>query len=187
MSIEYTAKFKIEFLPKPRLTRSQQSHTLLLSEMEYFELDQDSLLTPAMQAIVGQVVSQEESDVERGAIRRFAEAIEDQNPLYLDTSIAQANGYQDVITPPTFFRSLRTATPAIPDEDSAPRLLDGGSSWEYFAHAYPGDRVSMKTIVESLNERTGRLGKMLFIVYTTEYHNQREEILAIQRNTIIRY
>ena len=45
----------------------------------------------------------------------------------------------------------------------------------------------MNTTVESINERTGRLGKMLFIVYTTEYHNQRKEILAIQRNTIIRY
>ena len=150
-------------------------------------MTQDSLITPAMQQAIGHVVSTEVADVERGAIRRFAEAIEDPNPLYTDASAAHASGYRDVIAPSTFFRSLRTATPAMPDEDAVPRLLDGGSAWEYFEPVCAGDRITLVTTMESLTERAGRLGKMLFIVYTTEYTNQDGKPVAVQRNTIIRY
>jgi acyl dehydratase len=148
---------------------------------------QDSLITPAMQQALGSVVATEVADVERGAIRRFAEAIEDPNPLYVDESAAHASGYRDVIAPPTFFRSLRTATPSMPDEAKVPRLLDGGSAWEYFEPVCAGDHITLVTTVESLTERAGRLGKMLFIVYTTEYSNQDGRPVAVQRNTIIRY
>jgi acyl dehydratase len=120
---------------------------------------QDSLITPAMQQALGSVVATEVADVERGAIRRFAEAIEDPNPLYVDESAAA----------------------------KVPRLLDGGSAWEYFEPVCAGDHITLVTTVESLTERAGRLGKMLFIVYTTEYSNQDGRPVAVQRNTIIRY
>ena len=150
-------------------------------------MTQDPLITPAMQQAIGQVVSTEVADVERGAIRRFAEAIEDPNPLYVDESAARASGHRTVIAPPTFFRSLRTATPAMPDEGTVPRLLDGGSAWEYSEPVYAGDRITLTTSLESLTERTGRLGKMLFAVYATEYTNQDGKRVAVQHNTIIRY
>jgi acyl dehydratase len=150
-------------------------------------MTQDSLITLAMQQAVGQIVSTEVAGVERGAIRRFAEAIEDLNPLYMDESAARSSGYRDVIAPPTFFRSLQTATPTMPDGDIVPRLLDGGSAWEYFEPVCAGDRITLATTMESLTERRGRLGKMLFIVYATEYTNQDGNPVAVQRNTIIRY
>ena len=75
----------------------------------------------------------------------------------------------------------------MPDEDTVPRLLDGGSAWEYFQPVCAGDRITLSTTMESLNERTGRLGAMLFVVYATEYTNQDGQQVAIQRNTIIRH
>ena len=41
-------------------------------------------------------------EVERGAIRRFAEAIGDDNPLWRDAEFARSQGYPDVIAPPSF-------------------------------------------------------------------------------------
>lgn len=45
-------------------------------------------------------------EVSREMIRRFAEAIGDANPAYLDPEAARALGHPDVIAPPTFLTVL---------------------------------------------------------------------------------
>ena len=47
-------------------------------------------------------------EVTRGDIRRFAEAIGDTNPAYVDVDAAKALGYTDVIAPPTFLIAAST-------------------------------------------------------------------------------
>ena len=44
--------------------------------------------------------------VERGAVRRFAEAIADPSPLYLDDEAAARSRYGRIIAPPTFPRTF---------------------------------------------------------------------------------
>jgi acyl dehydratase len=44
--------------------------------------------------------------VERGAVRKFAEAIGDPNPLYMDEEAAEASRYGGIIAPPTFPRTF---------------------------------------------------------------------------------
>ena len=44
--------------------------------------------------------------VERGAVRKFAEAIGDPNPLYVDEAFAKGSRYGGLIAPPTFPRTL---------------------------------------------------------------------------------
>ena len=55
-------------------------------------------------------------EVERGAIRRFADAVGDPNPLYRDPDAARDAGYADVIAPPTYpARAHRgPRAPAVP-------------------------------------------------------------------------
>jgi acyl dehydratase len=74
----------------------------------------------------------------------------------------------------------------MPDADSVPRILDGGSEWTYAVPVRPGDIVSFATVLESLKEREGRMGPMLIADYRTDYINQRGELAATQRNTVIR-
>src|SRR5271166_3798802 len=52
-------------------------------------------------------------EVERGAIRRFAEAIGDPNPLFHDEVAARRSRFGGIIAPPTFCRSLGAAIPEI--------------------------------------------------------------------------
>lgn len=133
-----------------------------------------TLLTPAMQAAVGSGGELQSVEIERGAIVRFAAAIGDPNPAYPD------------VAPPTFLRAVGLAIPAMPDSDSVPRILDGGSEWTYAVPVRPGDIVSFATVLESLKEREGRMGAMLIANYRTDYINQRDELAATQRNTVIR-
>jgi hypothetical protein len=134
----------------------------------------ESIITPAMQETIGASGTAETAMVERGAIKRFAEAIGDVNPAYPD------------IAPPTFLRSFGRAVPSLPDGERVPRVLDGGSEWTYGVALRPGDSVTFATKLDSLKEREGRMGNMLIVEYVTEYMNQRRELVAVQRNTVIR-
>ena len=127
-------------------------------------------------------------EVERGAIRRFAEAIGDSNPLFNNEREARATRLGGMITPPTFGRSLSAAIPEVKlDMGESFRGLDGGSDWEYFEPIRPGDRITVQTKIADLRESDGRLGPMVFIVTETSYTNQFGQVCAIQRSTAIRY
>jgi acyl dehydratase len=126
-------------------------------------------------------------EVERGAIRRFAEAIGDPNPLYNDEAAARKTRFGGMIAPPTFCRSLGAAIPEIKINMPAFRGLDGGSEWEYFTPIRPGDRISVVSKIADIRESAGRLGPMVFVTVETSYTNHHNELCALQRSTVIRY
>ena len=127
-------------------------------------------------------------EVERGAIRRFAEAIGDTNPLFNSESEARHTHFGGMIAPPTFGRSLSAAIPEVKlDMGESFRGLDGGSDWEYLEPIRPGDRITVQTKIADLRESAGRLGPMVFITTETSYTNQFGQVCALQRSTAIRY
>ena len=140
----------------------------------------------AMRNAVGTATAPLTAGAERGAIIRFAQAIGDDNPRFTGDVSAAAGPHGDIVAPPTFLRALGQAIPALPDGGRAPRVLDGGSEWTYGAPVRAGDAITFTTRLDSLTERSGRLGPMLLCVYVTDYANQRGELVAAQRNTLIR-
>lgn len=150
-------------------------------------MTQESVITQEMRDVIGVESEAITYDVERGAIRKFAEAIGDDNPLYVDEEAARKSRYGGVIAPPTFMRSMSAGRSRATVESPYPAALDGGSEWEYFEPVRPGDRISVTVKVSEMFEREGRLGKMLFIIRETSYVNQFGKTVAIQRGTGISY
>jgi hypothetical protein len=71
-------------------------------------------------------------EVEKGAIRRFAEALGDANPLALDEAAAQAAGYPSLVAPPTFAVTLGWTERFRHSLDLGTRaVLHGDQSFEY--------------------------------------------------------
>ena len=140
-----------------------------------------------MNVAVGMPSGPRTFQVHREEILRFAQAIGDPNPLFNGAGPDHPGPAGEPIAPPTFLRSLLPAISPLPDGDSLARVLDGGSAWEYFQPVRPGDRITAVARLESLTEREGRLGRMLFAVYVIEYTNQSGAQVATQRNTLIRY
>jgi len=126
-------------------------------------------------------------DIERGAIRRFAEAIGDPHPLFNSEAEARNTRFGGMIAPPTFYRSLMAAIPDVKIDMPSFRGLDGGSDWEYFEPARPGDRITVQTKIAGLRESEGRLGTMVIITTETSYTNQFGRVCALQRSRAIRY
>ena len=126
-------------------------------------------------------------DVEKGAVRKFAEAVGDPNPLWNKESRADRSRYGAMIAPPTFLRSVRPQAPQLPFEIPVKRRLDAGSEWEYFGPVRVGDRITAVGRIVDMWDKPGRLGSMLFTLTEITYTNQSEEVVATQRTTLILY
>ena len=127
------------------------------------------------------------TDVEKGAIIKFAEAIGDENPVFNDEAAARESRYGGLIAPPTFLRSVTSSRVVLPFDFPFERRLDGGSEWEYFVPSRPGDRSSAVARSEDINEREGRLGVMKITSTKTTYRNQFDQVVATQTGTSIAY
>ena len=146
------------------------------------------LLTEKMrQQAIGREGEPVTTDVEKGAIIKFARAIQDDNPLFNDEVAARSSRFGGLIAPPTFLRSVGTLRPELPFELPLTRLLDGGSDWEYFHPVRPGDRITSVAKITDVSERTGRLGAMVFMTVVITYRNQLDQVVATQTGTSIRY
>ncbi|MEE9198418.1 MAG: MaoC family dehydratase N-terminal domain-containing protein [Dehalococcoidia bacterium] len=125
-------------------------------------------------------------DVEKGHIQRFAEAIEDPNPLWQDEAEASRTPYGGVVAPPTFARAFldRSEDDSL---SSAARVLDGGSQWEYYGPVKVGDRITVTSKLADLFQKEGRLGTMTFHIREITFTNQNGEVVVKRRDTSITY
>jgi acyl dehydratase len=122
-------------------------------------------------------------DVEKGAIRKFAEAIGDEDPIYYDEKAAQAAGLKTLVAPPTFLCTFRAQE--LPDLKLAfGRVrLNGGNAYEYYQPLYAGDTITVTAKYADVAERTGRTGKMVFVFTELTFRNQHGDVVARGRNT----
>ena len=147
-----------------------------------------SFLTEEMrQQAIGLEGQPATSDVEKGAIIKFAEAIGDENPVFNDEAAARGSRYGGLIAPPTFLRSVTSSRVVLPFDFPFERRLDGGSEWEYFVPIRPGDRITAVARIEDINEREGRMGVMIITSTKTTYRNQFDQVVASQIGTSIAY
>ncbi len=126
-------------------------------------------------------------DVEPGAIRRFAEAVGDPNPVYRDRNAARRAGYDDIIAPPTFLRSLTPDPARRPYSSPYPEVLDGGSAWRYLKPVQAGQPISVTSKLVDVKEREGRIGPMLIATTELRYTGADGGLTAVQRSTLIHY
>lgn len=95
-------------------------------------------------------------EVERGMIRRFAEAIGDPNPIYTDETAARAAGFPNVVAPPTFATALAMNERFRAGLDLGTRsFLLSDLQFEYGRPIVAGDRITVTSRVADVQERPG--------------------------------
>jgi len=163
---------------------------------ESIKVAEETLITPEIRAMLGKeeyFPGREVVDI--SSIRRYAQAISDLNPLYLDEEYAKKSEYGEIIAPPTFIfdvshdiftdigedgRDLSRVT--IPGMNA----VRGGNEYQFFEPARPGDIVNKRRkIIDIYEKESKRAGKILFIVYDTTYTNQNGKVLGICRETMM--
>lgn len=137
-------------------------------------------------------------EVEKGAIRKFADAIDDQNPLYRDEEYARNSRYGSIIAPPGFFGwpTQWTRGDPFPSEATGDirralartgysRILDGRIEYEFFCPVRAGDTLTASSMIKDIVEREGKTGKTAFVITETTYTNQNGDLVAKVRQTSI--
>lgn len=137
---------------------------------------------------VGAVWQSRVYEIEKGMLQRFAQAIEDPNPLWQDEEHARKTRYGGIIAPPTFLAMLgleqiQQLLASAPNETS----LHGSTELECYQPVRAGDVVTATTKIAGFRQRQGKMGTMTFVTFDITYENQRGELVGRCRQMVINY
>jgi acyl dehydratase len=151
--------------------------------------EQPSIITPELRAAVGLESKPVQVEIERSAIRKYAAAIQDPNPIYYDEAFARRTPHGTVIAPPTFVCSLETGGEdlQIPIPATHTEALNGGVEYRYERPLRLFDVLTVTHRLADVFEKDGRLGRMLFLVRDETYRDREGQVVASQATTGIRY
>ncbi len=125
-------------------------------------------------------------EVEKGAIRLFAEALGDANPIYQDEDAARAAGYPSLVAPPTFPVALASNERFRHSLDLGTRsILQGEQQFEYSRPIVAGDRITVRSKVADVQERGGASGPMDVLVLEDEGRDDKGELVFRSRAMLI--
>lgn len=156
------------------------------------------LLTDEIRALVGrEVVYTAPEELGRAAMRYFALAVGDDNPVYTDDDVARAAGLDGVMAPPTLVCETNqyAARPRNADgyaghewgiEIPGTRLVRGGNSYTFHRPVRPSDVLTVTWRITGIAEKENRQGQAMVVVTSTAaYRNQDGELLTENEETII--
>lgn len=127
-------------------------------------------------------------DVERGAIKKWAIAFRDFNPLWLDEESAKKTRWGGIVAPPLFLYSVDMGY-RVPhtlwDWGWAHGPEFTGSDWEFFRPVRPGDKITTMASLTDAYEKKDESKRRLFLVSRTDYTNQKGELVATQQSTYV--
>jgi acyl dehydratase len=122
---------------------------------------------PIDASLVGAESDAQIVEVTAEAIRQFADAIGDANPIYHDEAVARAAGYPALIAPPTYVTKFRQFVGAFQIDPIKMRLLHGEEEYSYARPLHAGDTLTIQTRVAEVRQRPGKDGVMTFVTLET--------------------
>lgn len=142
---------------------------------------------------VGRIDPPTIKEVEKGSIRRYADAVGDPNPLYHDEEYAKESRYGSIIAPPGFFgwatRSISASEGLIGMmgaliEGGYAGILDGGMAYDYYMPVRAGDTLVASPKVKDVSAKSGKTN-MMIVRFETTYLNQNGDLVARSYHTLI--
>ena len=158
----------------------------------------DSVITDEMRSAIGVDGPESVAEVTTTGCRLFARAVGHTDLIFYDDETARARGYRGIVAPPGYLGTPvyrpRTeqngASQRLPGSQfSVPykRILNGGTTYEYFEPVVAGDVITSRSHVTDFQEREGSIGPMLITYRETEYRRQDGTLVAKSYGNLIQY
>lgn len=124
------------------------------------------------------------NDVEKGAVRRFAEAIADPNTLYVDEEEAERGPHGRLIAPPTFPRTFDYGEiEGLALSEIGP--IHGDHRITYERPLYVGETLACRIEVAGYSEKAARTGLLGFLLISSFGDTLEGERVFEMRDTAI--
>jgi acyl dehydratase len=135
---------------------------------------------------IGRVETYEIGLVSRQDARRYARAVEDDNPLFHNVEYARERGYDDLVVPPNYLSAVIDPTEGTPvdalrDDGLDPTqfhipmpetavLMGGGQDLTFDRYIVAGERVEAEDELTALYQKESeQMGTLTFAEHTTEF------------------
>ncbi len=138
----------------------------------------ESVITKELEALLNVEFGPEAYEIEKGMLKKFAEAIDDPNPKWFKEAPPT---FPAALVPKALLNKLFNAD--IPLK----RLLNGTSELEYLQPIKAGDVISVTAKLTKVRQMPGAAGPTLFMFTEMTYTNQRGEVVVKGKNTYIKY
>ena len=125
-------------------------------------------------------------DVEKGAIRKFVDAIGDADPIYRDEQAAQAAGFKTIVAPPTILCTFRAQE--LPDLHlvfGGRVRLNGGNAYEYHRPVYAGDTIRFTRTLKGIRALQSRQGWSMMQMSSAAYNQNGDKVLEFDSAALI--
>jgi acyl dehydratase len=121
---------------------------------------------------VGKTYEAATFEVDADRIRKYADAVHEDSPVYHDADAARQAGFRDLVAPPMFavVYSAPAMGPAIFDTvgDGLPRMVHGGQEFVWGEPVCAGDSITTQASVKEIYEKDGKA----FYVFESVSRNQ---------------
>lgn len=137
-----------------------------------------------MKEMIGKASTKVKNTVERGAVKKFAEAIGDTNPIYLDEETGKHSRFGQNIAPPTFARVFDYGAIEglnLPNKG----LIHGEQIYHYERPLLVGEDVYCYAKVSDYYEKSGAMGNMGFIVLENNGEDQDGNPIFTSKSIVI--
>ncbi|PYE25475.1 acyl dehydratase [Paraburkholderia silvatlantica] len=149
--------------------------------------------------------------VERGAVRRYAQAVMDRDPIYMDPEFAAATRYRTPVAPPLFpsamlrlpfgaqdllherctdpdfdgvVGSSSFGLPPLPLVNSP--IVNGGTEVEFIRYVNHGEEIFLIARYKDITERETKAGWALFVQYECDFVDRDHQLVLRYRRVQIR-
>jgi acyl dehydratase len=133
---------------------------------------------------VGKRSNKMKNVVERGAVKKFAEAIGDLHPIYFDEETGRNSRYKYNIAPPTF---PRTFDYGVIEGLNLPNkgLIHGEQTFHYKRPLVVGEELLCYSEVKKYFEKKGNFGEMGFLVLESFGEDLAGNVIVSSTSTVV--
>ena len=141
-------------------------------------MSEEPVISDELKSLLNVEFGPEVYEIEKGMVRKFADAIDDPNPLWQQVATPT---FLAALIPTELLHKLLTARCPLT------RYLNGANELDYYQAINVGDVISVTASLSKMRQLEGKEGTTLFMIMEITYKNQGGEVVARGRNTYIRY
>lgn len=140
--------------------------------------------------------------ITRMTVRRFARAVEDENPLFTELDYAHEHGYDDIVVPPNFLPAIIERTEGRPSEELREdgldptlfpivlpedvMLMNGGQQLTFDRYVTAGETIHVEETLSDLYQKeTDEMGLLTFLELESDYFADGDERVLHCEETVM--